>query len=259
VPFELLKLPLLLPGLLLVLFRVLGLMLSAPIFSSPTVPRRIKIGLGVAVAMMVYPLVQSTMPAELTLPQAVAGVIGEMMIGLAIGYGLSMVFTAAQLAGSMIDQQAGMALGQVLNPGFDSQSTVMGQLMFFLVMAIFLAMQGHVAIVRSLLESFGFIPPLAFQATPSITEMLVGLLTSSFVLAIRLAGPTLTALFLVTLAKGFISRTVPQLNILAVGFSITSIVGILITAVTLTAGQDVLVDEIVETMDTLQALLKGRV
>ncbi len=256
-PFELLKLPLLLPGLVLVMFRVLGLALTAPLFSATAIPRRVKIGLAMAVAMMTFPMVQPMMPSELTFPQALAGVVGEMMIGLGIGYGLSMIFAAAQLAGSMIDQQAGMALGHVLNPGLESSSTVMGQLLFFVVMGIFLAMNGHVAVVRALMESFAQVPPLGFQVTPSITDLLVGLMTSSFVLAIRLAGPVLTAIFLVTLAKGFISRTVPQLNILAVGFSITSMVALIMTAASMTFAQDVLVDEIVENMDALRLLLKG--
>jgi flagellar biosynthetic protein FliR len=258
-PYEGLKLPLLLPGLLLVMFRVLGLAISAPIFSSAVIPRRAKALLAVATAMMAFPLVQPTLPADLTLPQVLAGVVGEMMVGLAIGYGLSMVFSAAQLAGSMIDQQAGMALGHVLNPALESNSTVMGQLLFFVVMAIFLAMNGHVAVVRSILESFGHVPPLAFRATPSVTHLMVGLLTSSFVLAIRIGGPALTALFLVTLAKGFLSRTIPQLNVLAVGFSITSMVALVMTAVSLTVGQDLLVDELIEAMATVRALLEGKV
>lgn len=257
-PFELLRLPLLLPGLALVLFRVVGLSLSAPIFSATAIPRRVKIGLALAISMMTFPLVQPVLPEELTLPQVLAGVVGEMMVGLAIGYGLSMVFTAVQLAGSMIDQQAGTALGHVFNPGLESSSTVMGQLLFFMVMGVFLAMNGHVAVVRALLESFARIPPMGFRVTPSVVDLLVGLLTSSFILAIRLAGPVLTALLLVSLAKGFISRTVPQLNVLAVGFSIPSTVALLMLALSMTAAQDLLVEGLTDTMDALTTLLEGR-
>jgi flagellar biosynthetic protein FliR len=182
-----------------------------------------------------------------------------MMIGLAIGFGLSMIFVATQLGSLMIAQQAGLALGQVMNPELNAQTTPLGQLMYLILTGLFLAMNGHVAIVRALLESFAFVPPLSFQVTPSIVELVVGLMTSAFVIAIRLAGPALTALFLVTLSMGFISRTVPQLNILAVGFSIRSTVALLMTAASLTVIQDLLVDGVVDTMDALQALLQGRV
>lgn len=257
--FELLNLPLLLPGLLMVLFRILGLSISAPIFSSNAIPRPVKVMLAVVLSLMTYPLVSQTLPADLSMTQALAGVVSEMMIGLAIGFGLTTIFVTVEVGALMIAQQGGLALGQVFNPGLDASSTSLGQLMFFVMMGIFLAINGHVAFVRALLESFTFVPPTTFSVTPSVVDLMVGLLTSSFVVAIRLAGPALTALFLVTLAMGFISRTVPQLNILAVGFSIRSSTALFMTAASLTVAQDVLVDGIVDTMDTVEVLLKGLV
>jgi flagellar biosynthetic protein FliR len=257
-PFDILKLPMMLPGFALVLFRMLGLSISAPIFSAAGVPRRVKIGLAMVCAMMVYPLAEPTLPTELTLAQALVGVAGEMMIGVAIGFALHMVFVASEIGGLLIAQQAGLALGQVYNPALGSETTPLGQLLFFVVLGLFLAMNGHVAAVRGLLESFSYIPPMTFTAAPSVVQLLVGLLTSAFVLAVRLAGPGLTALLLVTLAMGFISRTVPQLNILAVGFSIRSTTALVMVAVSLTAAQDVLVNGIVDMMQTIQALLQGQ-
>jgi len=258
-PFELLELPLQLPGMALVLFRVMGLFLSAPIFSSTAIPRRAKVGLAFVVTLMTYPLVQPMLPSDLTMSQALVGVVSEMMLGLAIGFGLSMIFVATQVGALMIAQQGGLALGRVFNPALNTQTTPLGQLLFLVLTGIFLAMDGHVAVVRSLLESFSFVPPLAFRVTPSVVELITGMLTSSFVTAIRLAGPALTALFLVTLAMGFISRTVPQLNILAVGFSIRSTMALLMVAVSLTVAQDLLVDGVIETMDTVNAILRGLV
>ena len=256
-PFELLNLPLQLPALALVMFRVMGLFVSAPIFSSTSIPRRVKVLLALAMTMMTFPLVAQTLPADLTMPQVLAGVVGELMIGLAIGFGLTMIFVATQIGALMIAQQAGLALGRVFNPGLNAQTTPLGQLFYFITLGIFLAMQGHVALVRALLESFSFIPPLAFHVTPSVTELMIGMIASAFVLAIRLAGPSLTALFLVTLAMGFISRTVPQLNILAVGFSIRSTTALLMSAASLTVMQDLLVDGVIDTMETVRALLEG--
>jgi len=256
-PFELLELPLMLPGMALVLFRVMGLFLSAPIFSSTAIPRRAKVGFAFVATLMTYPLVQPTLPSDLTMSQALVGVVSEMMIGLAIGFGLSLIFVATQLGALMIAQQGGLALGQIFNPALNSQTTPLGQLLFLVLTGIFLGMNGHVAVVRSLLESFSFVPPLAFRVTPSVVELITGMVTSSFVTAIRLAGPALTALFLVTLSMGFISRTVPQLNILAVGFSIRSTMALLMTAVSLTVMQDLLVDGVVETMDAVNAILRG--
>ncbi len=257
-PYELLSLQVQLPGLMLVMARVLGLAFSAPIFSSMAVPRLLKAYFALATALMAYPLVEPVLPQDLTLTQSLAGMTAEAMIGMAIGFGLSVVFSGVQLAGSMIDQQAGIAMGQVLNPAMDSSATVMGQFLFFIMLVVFLAANGHVAVVRATLESFQHVPPLSFRVTPSVVDLLVNMLASSFILAIRIGGPVLLSLFLVMLAKGFISRTVPQLNVLAVGFSIPAKVAILFTAISLIQMQDLMVDGLVDTMDKIQTLLKGQ-
>jgi flagellar biosynthetic protein FliR len=256
-PYDLLHLPVLLPSLLIVLFRVAGISISAPIFSSVVIPRRAKIGLAMVTSLMAFPMVQPMLPGELTLAQALSGVVGEIMIGLGIGLGMSLLFVATQIAGLMIGRQGGLALGQIYNPELNSQTTLMGHVFFLSMMGVFLAVDGHVAVFRALLESFSFVPPLTFQVTPSVIDLLTGMVTSAFVLALRLAGPALIALMSVTLAMGFISRTVPQLNILAVGFSIRSTVALLMAAVSLSVAQDLLVEGIVDTMDTLRVMLRG--
>lgn len=258
-PFESLNLPLMLPGLLLVLFRVAGLSIATPLFSSTALPRAAKVGLAFALAVMCYPLAQPHLPTDLTLQVVLAGVVSEIMIGLGIGLALMLPFIATQIGGLMIAQQGGLALGQVFNPGLNTQTTPLGQLIYMGMMGIFLMMDGHVAVVRSIVESFALVPPLTFEVTPSIIELMCGLITSAFVLAVRLAGPALTALFLITLSMGFISRTVPQLNILAVGFSIRSSTALLMAAVTLNNAQDVLVDSLIDTMRAVQAMLTGQV
>ncbi|MBN1345952.1 MAG: flagellar biosynthetic protein FliR [Phycisphaerae bacterium] len=256
-PYDLLHLQVLLPSLLVVLFRVAGISISAPFFSSTVIPRRVKIGLAMVTSLMAFPMVQPMLPTDLTLVQALTGIVGEVMVGLGIGLGMSLVFLSTQIAGLMIAQQGGLALGQIYNPELDTQTTPLGHVFFLGLMGVFLAIDGHVAVFKALLESFQFVPPLTFHVTPSVVELFSGLLTSAFVLAIRLAGPALIALMLVTLAMGFISRTVPQLNILAVGFSIRSSVALLMAAVSLSVAQDLLVDGVVDTMDALRAMLRG--
>lgn len=256
-PFELLNLNLLLPGLMVVLFRIIGMSMAAPLFSSTTIPRRVKIAFALALSLMIYPAVQPTLPKDLTVAQALTGVVGELMVGLGIGFCLSLVFVATQVSGLMIAQQAGLALGRVFNPELNTSTTPIGQLFFLVLMGIFLGLNGHVAFVQAVLESFTFIPPLEFRVTSSTVELIIAMLTSAFVLAVRLAGPGLTALFLVTMAMGFISRTVPQLNILAVGFSIRSATALTMTAVTITVAQDVLVNGIVDFMEGVELFLRG--
>ncbi len=241
----------LLPAFVLVLFRVTGLLVTAPMLSSLAVPARIKVCLAMAICTVVFPLVLPTVPADITFADAVVGIAGELIIGVAMGTCLNLLFMGAQLAGLMIGRQAGMALARVFDPLFRTQSSIIGQVYFFYALMIFLAIGGHRALIRALLDSFATVPVLSLPCFESIVDLCASMAQSGFVLGVRLAGPTLTALFLATLALGFINRTVPQLNILMVGFSIRVAVALIVTAVTLGAAQQVLVDVLWEGLDSI--------
>jgi len=255
VPWQLVPIPLLLPAFLLVLFRVAGLAVMAPLFSSTAIPVRIRIYLALAIALVIFPLVLPSVPARVTFGEALVGVAGEMIIGLAMGLCVNLLFVGGQLAGLMVGRQAGLALARVFNPLFQSSSTVLGQVYFYYTLMIFLAVGGHRALIRALLDSFATIPVLSFSSPGRLTELLAAMAQSGFVLGVKLAGPTLIALFLATLCLGFINRTVPQLNILVVGFSIRVAVALVITAATLGAAQQVFIDALWDGLDWIGTTL----
>ena len=102
VPLTLLKLHLLLPGFALVLFRVMGLMVTAPLFGSSAIPARFKVAMAMTIAAVLFPMVGPTLPADITLNTALVGVFGEMMIGLVIGLAMTLALNGVQLTGMMI-------------------------------------------------------------------------------------------------------------------------------------------------------------
>ena len=126
-PWSLFNVHLLLPGFVLVLFRVAGLMITAPLFGSTVIPVRVKVALSLTIAATVFPLVASSVPADVTLAAAVTGLVGEMLIGLVMGLAISLVLLGVQTAGMMIGQQAGIALASVVDPSQNIRSTVVGQ------------------------------------------------------------------------------------------------------------------------------------
>ena len=153
-PWSLLNLHLLLPGFVLVLCRVAGLMVTAPMFGSNAIPRRLKAALALTVAATVFPLVAPEVPADITLRTAVVGVAGEMLIGLVIGLSMSLVMLGVQLAGMMIGQQAGIALASVMDPSQETPTTVVGQVYMISTMLVFLAIGGHRMLMAALLDTF---------------------------------------------------------------------------------------------------------
>jgi flagellar biosynthesis protein FliR len=255
-PWSLAYLETLLPAFMLVLCRVSGLMIAAPLFSSPLLPFQFKALMSVGMSLAVFPMLIAHVAAPVTLTSAVTGLMGELAIGMMIGLGITLLFVGIQVAGQLISQQAGLALGDVFNPMLDSQVTVVSEVYFYVAMMVFLSVGGDHAIMRALLDSFKTVPLLSFQDTPAYTNLIIDLISLSFTIAIRMGGPTILALLLAFLTLGFISRTVPQLNILSIGFPIKIAIAIAIMAMTMMSLEPVLLDGLDVCMDGIRAALK---
>lgn len=252
-PWSLTNVHLLLPGFALVLFRIAGLMLVAPLFGSSAIPVRLKVALALTIAAVVFPLVGPSLPAEITLGTALVGVVGEMSIGLVIGLGVSLIVLGVQLAGLLIGQQAGIALASVIDPTHGGSTTVVGQVYMIVTLLIFLGLGGHRMLIAALLDTFAVIPVLSFSVGDSTLLMTADLLSAAYILAIKLFAPVLIALLLATVTMAFVSRTMPQLNILSVGFAVRSMAAIGTAALALAAAQDVLVAALTAALESVRA------
>jgi len=254
-PWNLVQIYLVLPAFVLVLARVGGLMFTAPLFGSRAIPVRVKALFSVAIAAMIFPIIGSKIGSSLSLGTVVTGMAGELMIGVVMGFSLSLMFTGVQLGGLLVGQQGGIALAQVFNPAIELESTVIGQLYFFVTLMIFLALGGHQALISSLLDSFLVIPSMGFSLTPAPAELVMSLMRCSYGLALSVAGPALVALFLTGMSMGLISRTMPQMNILAVGFVLRVLVAVAATAFTISLMGQPVVDRLAEAFDTMRGML----
>jgi flagellar biosynthetic protein FliR len=253
-PWNVLIIPTLLPAYALVLFRVGGLMLAAPMLSSDAVPVRVRALFAASLALVVFPLLLPTIPAELTLEAALVGGVGELMIGLLMGLALTALFSGAQLAGMIIGQQAGLGLGQTYNPLTSTSTTTLGQVYFIVLLMIFIAAGGLQALVRGLLDSFQAVPLLSFTVQEAHLGLVVDL-HASFVMGLKLAGPVMIAMFMTTMTMGILSKTMPQLNILSVGFIVRILVCLSAAALSLSDAGSVLVDACYDALDAVRNAL----
>jgi flagellar biosynthetic protein FliR len=247
--FDLLKFERLLPAFALVLARMAGLVMALPLLTSQQVPRIVKASLIVIMSLVVFPVVAPLLPHSLTLGQAAAGMVGELVVGLVLGLGASMVFMAAQVAGKLVSHQSAMALSASYNPIMNASSTVLDQIWFFAVLMFFLAMHGHIAVIKSVLSSFQQVPPMKMFVDGALGEFVIGILRSTFDLALRLSGPGIVALLLTSLVMGFLTKTMPQLNILSVGFSFKIAVGLFILAVTIPFSREMVAGGVLSGLD----------
>ncbi len=208
------------PLFMLVLFRIAGIMAVAPLLSASFIPVRIKFFLVLVLSMAVFPLVPRTVWVPAQWADLAWAVGTEMLIGITMGFALSLLFTGLEVGIEMVSHQMGLSMAQLIDPLSDITTNVLSQFYTLLATVIYVLINGHLVLIQSLVQTFQTVPLMGARVGDNVVAMLVSVLTGSYMLAIRVAGPALVAIFLATIALGFISRTMPQLNILAAGFSI---------------------------------------
>lgn len=239
--------------LMLVAFRLAGVLLFSPVVAGASIPNAAKVLLIVMFAAAIYPGLTPDWQATpdmslLTLGQLM---FTETLIGATIGFIVTIPIVAMQLAGSIMGLQMGLGLAQVFNPEMGGNSGVVDQLMFYLAVAIFVSVGGLDIMFMSIVRTYEFIPlgHMLLEATPM--DMLAGLMHSAYELALRVAAPVLAIMFLETIASGVLMKTIPQINILSIGFAIKTIAGIIGLVGALIAIESVFIDELRNTMFTI--------
>lgn len=237
---------------LLVLVRTSGLVLAGPPFGSSEIPAQVRVLLAIALAMLLYP---GQIDTPLTPPGTLAGCVplvgGELFVGYLLGSGVVLLFSGIQLAGQIVGQMSGMTLADIYNPGFDADVPLLSQLLYLVALSIFLLCGGHRIAMTGFLDSFAALPPGSVGMATSLGDMVVTLLMQSFTLGIRVAAPATVALMLASLVLGIISRTVPQLNVMALGFGLNALVTLGFLSASLTGMAWLFQDEIEPVMETV--------
>jgi flagellar biosynthetic protein FliR len=208
----------------LVLARVGALMMTAPIFGSRAAPMQFRALFAVSITLLVTPLFATRPLADITQLLVFARyLINEAMVGLLLGLGIMILLSGIQLTGQIISQMSGAALANVFDPTLDNTVSVYSQLLYFLALTMFVLLDGHHLLMEAMLDTYTWLPPGRAMFGQSYVAALVTILCQSFLLGIRAAAPAMTALLLATLLLGLIGRTLPQINILAVGFGINTL------------------------------------
>lgn len=184
--------------------------------------------------------------------------IAEFALGLVLGLGVFIVLSGLQLAGEMIDQQTGIGLAEVFNPGMETSTSVTGQFLYLLGVTALLLIEpfgGHLLMVQALVETFQTLPAGEAFVSIGAIDLLRDLVHQSLVLAVQVAAPSLAAMSLVALVTGFLGHTVPQINVLVIGFPIRAIANLGVLALSLSGAARAAVDAVPAVIDALREAL----
>jgi flagellar biosynthetic protein FliR len=173
--------------------------------------------------------VAAAMPAiEPLSPAGILVVAQQILIGLSMGFALRLVFGALELGGQIITTQMGLGFASLIDPQNGAQSTLLSQFYTLLGSLIFLALNGHLLLIGLLADSFTTLPVAPTGADRELLWTLVAWASHTFAGAVLIALPAIASLLVVNLAFGVMTRAAPQLNIFAVGFPVTLVLGLLV-------------------------------
>ena len=215
--------------LLLIFVRVSAFFVTIPLFSYKTIPSQLKIVLAFVLSWMMY--YTFSIEAFTINGDYLLLVLKEAVVGLVLGLVVYIVFSAVQIAGGFIDFQMGFAMANIVDPQTGAQSPLMGQFFNFLLLLVFLAINGHHLVLDGIFYSYQFMPMDQFFpkfGDAESVEYIMKLFVAVFAIAFQMSAPIIATLFLVTLALGITGKTVPQLNIFVVGFPIKIAVGFIL-------------------------------
>ena len=203
--------------------RILALLATAPPIGNAQVPASVKIGLAILITAVIAP----TLPAPSIDPGSAAGLLllaRETALGIAMGLAMRIVFAGIASAGDIIGLQMGIGFAQFYDPQSSGQTPVIGQYLGVFTTLTFLSLNGHLLMISTLVESFFAMPVDGSGAG----NWLLLAQSGEMVLraAVLLSLPLIATLLVVNTALGVLTRAAPQLNIFAIGFPITMMVGI---------------------------------
>jgi flagellar biosynthesis protein FliR len=218
----------------LVSVRVAAAIALAPVLGPATIPALVRVFLAVGLGVGLVAAVPSTLAAaSLASPAALAiAAAGELVIGAAMAFGFFVAYAATQIAGRALDIQIGFGAAAVINPTTQAPMPLLGSVIGMVAVFIFLAMDGHHVLMRALALSLATMPPGTFPFSLDWSALFAhsGLM---FVYGLALAAPVMFVLFLIDVAMAVMARSMPQLNVFVLSFSVKIVVGLMLLAATI--------------------------
>lgn len=243
---------------ILVFIRMTSFLVSSPIFSLRTIPNGVKIGVSLMISLILLPQLSVdniAFPDHLVYFAGFA--VSETLTGLIFGLAANCIFSAVRIAGQYLDIQIGFSMAMIVDPANGMQNTLVAQFFYLLGVLLFFSLDIHHILISALVTSFDLVPPGELLINGHVILSLIKIFLLMFTFALRMALPIILVLVISDISLGLISKTVPQFNVMMIGFPIKIGVGI-ITLLLLTPVLGTLIGSLFQTMeDQILLLIRG--
>ena len=218
-----------------ILARISGVFIQAPIFSSRSfpVPAKMAFAIWLTIVLLFVTPINPVLPNSMVM--FIAILVGEVAFGFIIGFICNLLFIAVQAAGEMMDMQMGLSVASALDPVFGAVISIIGRLVFFVTLVVFLAIDGHHMMLAAFHQSFTLIPAgkIVNFSSYNLTAQVLQLGGALWLTAVKLAAPAMLLIFLSDFTFGIVSRVAPQVNVFMLGFQVKPMLGLFTILITL--------------------------
>ncbi|MFS8152730.1 flagellar biosynthetic protein FliR [Vreelandella titanicae] len=214
--------------------RITAFMAASPLWGHSSVPNQAKVGLAALIAIVIAPILP-VMPDIAVMSWAGMGImIEQILIGLAMGLVMHIMFAVVQAAGDFIGLQMGLAFASFFDASSGTNIMVLSRILYMITLLMFLAMNGHLMVLETLIMSFQTLPIGIGTFNPDAFILLSRYAGTIFASGMLLALPLVGSLLTINLALGILNRSAPQLTVFNIGFPTSLIVGLILMMVLMT-------------------------
>ena len=240
-------------GFLLLFFRFAALFLALPIFSHQNIPMNIKATMAFFFAVVFYPIMPPV-TIHLDLLSIVIAILSELIFGLAIGLAIQITYNIITFAGGQISYMMGFSLASAIDPQTGISMPIISQFLSMLTMMLLLVLNMHHWILLYVNDSLSAIPLGAFMLQEHLFNYLIHAFSHMFVVGFMIAFPIIALALLQDIIFGMLMKTMPQFNLLVIGFPIKIGVGFVVIIATLASVMLIMEREILASFNWLQQL-----
>ena len=208
--------------------RIAAMLAIAPIFGARMVPLKVRLVIALLFTWVVIPIIPTVPAVDPLSATGVLITVQQFLLGLAFGFSLQLIFASLVIAGQTIAMGMGLGFAQMVDPQNGISVPVIGQYYMVIATLLFLALNGHLALFRALIDSFHMLPIGAEALGREDFRAIAQWGVHMFANAVMVALPAVASILLANVAFGVVSRSAPQLNIFGVGFPITMLFGFVI-------------------------------
>lgn len=209
----------------------------APVFGAREVPNPVKIGLSVILSFVLMPFANASIRAggvPTTLYGVAAPLVADVLIGLTLGFVVSLLIMAVEMAASLIDTQVGFSMAQTFNPAITELAGPFTQFQSMYSLLLFLMAHGHYILITALASSFAAIPAVSMNVGhASYLNFVADVTFNMLVNGLKIAAPTGAILLVVDFSFAMLARAVPQMNVFFVGMPLKALCGLMLVVVIL--------------------------